>query len=100
MPRRSARLSGFPSSVVPDRLGAVWPTVTPTFDGVPFAPPQPARSDAAMTKAMTRATIRGEDPGTRERVVEPPYLTVIVPVIDGWTSQMNEYVPASSAGTW
>ena len=38
----------------------------------------------------------------RDRIAWPAvaYLTVSVPVIDGWTSHTNGYVPAGRAGTW
>ena len=56
----------------------------------------PAGTPASARMATRRMVSRG----TGERVVEPPYLTVRVPVMFAWTSHTNEYVPAASAGTW
>jgi len=99
----------FPSSVVPQTGGAVMPTSIPTAGDVfaaaakagPQGPvgagdPHPARTAATATIATRRTAGRFG----RERVVEPPYLTVMVPVMFAWTSHTNEYVPAASAGTW
>ena len=36
----------------------------------------------------------------RWRPTRTDHWAVIVPFMSGWTSQMKEYVPAASAGTW